>query len=325
MASRSRPVSSWTEKELLDGKPVESLVVILKTKGCSWHRQEGCLMCGYHLDSDPSIRDEELMAQVKTGLEKLEGQKILKMYTSGSFLNDNEISDELRREILGAISGKVDKLLVESRPEFISKDGIDEAKGFMDKLETAIGLESANETVSKKCVNKGFLFDDFVKAARTVKDTGASVRTYLLVKPPFMTEKEAITDAVGSARKAAEYSDVISFNPVNVQKGTLVEKLWRKAEYRPPWLWSVLEVLEGTKGLGPRIVCGPSGGGTSRGAHNCGSCDSSILKAIDEFSIGTRKDFKDINCQCKELWLDTLDLEIAMRTHADVQRILEWS
>jgi radical SAM enzyme (TIGR01210 family) len=325
MIPRSRPVSLWTEKELLDGKPVDSLVVILKTKGCSWHRHEGCLMCGYHLDSDPSIRDEDVLAQVKTSLERLEGQKILKMYTSGSFLNDDEISSGLRREILGTISGKVDKLLVESRPEFISKDAIDDIRGFVDKLEIAIGLESATETISSKCINKGFFFNDFARAARTVRDSGAGVRTYLLIKPPFLTEKEAIKDALESAGKAAEHSDVISFNPVNVQKGTFVEKLWRKAEYRPPWLWSVLEVLEGTKSLGPRIVCGPSGGGTKRGAHNCGSCDTSILKAIDEFSIGRRKDFKDMDCQCKELWMDTLDLEIAMRTHADVQRILEWS
>jgi radical SAM enzyme (TIGR01210 family) len=258
-------------------------------------------------------------------MEKLSCQRILKMYTSGSFLNENEISTGLRREILKAISGKVDKLLVESRPEFISKGAIDEVKGFMDKPEIAIGLESANETVSKKCINKGFVFDDFVKAATTVRNSGAGVRTYLLIKPPFMIEKEAIKDALESARKAAAYSDVISFNPVNVQRGTLVEKLWRKAEYRPPWLWSVLEVLEGAKGLGPRIVCAPSGGGTPRGAHNCGSCDRAVLKEIDEFSIGARTDFRNLECQCKELWLDILDLESAMRTNADSQRILEWS
>ncbi len=325
MTPGSKPVSTWTEKELLDGEAVDSLVVILKTKGCSWHRREGCLMCGYHLDSDPSIRDEDVLSQVKTALEKLDGQRILKMYTSGSFLNANEISTGLRRKILEAVSGKVDKLLVESRPEFISRDAVDDVKGFVDNLEVAIGLESANETVSKKCVNKGFVFDDFVKAATTARNAGASVRTYLLIKPPFMTEKESIVDALESARKAAACSDVISFNPVNVQNGTLVEKLWRRAEYRPPWLWSVLEVLEGTGGLGPRIVCGPSGGGTPRGAHNCGSCDPNILRAIDEFSVGTRRDFGDIECGCKALWRDTLDLEAVMRTNADVQRIFDWS
>jgi radical SAM enzyme (TIGR01210 family) len=325
MKSRSNPVSLWTEKELLDGRPIDSLVVILRTKGCSWHKQEGCLMCGYHMDSDPSIMDEDVLAQVKTAMEKLDGHEIIKMYISGSFFNENEISDGLRRDILETIGGKVKKLLVESRPEFISREVIEETLGFVSKLEVAIGLESANDTVSKRCVNKGFTFEDYKKAAGIAKTSGASVRTYLLVKPPFLTEKEAIGDALESARKATPFSDVISFNPVNVQRGTFIEKLWTKAEYRPPWLWSVIEVLEGSKDLGPRIVCGPSGGGTKRGAHNCGSCDRTILRAIDEFSIRNRRDFKEIGCQCKELWQDILDLEFAMRTYADSQRISEWS
>ena len=154
------------------------------------------------------------------------------------------------------------------------------------------------------------------------KDNGATVRTYLLIKPPFLTEREAIEDAVSSARIAAQYSDVISFNPLNVQRGTLVERLWNRAEYRAPWLWSVTEVLRRSEGLPSRLVCKPSGGGKARGAHNCGSCDERILEALDEFSVGLRKSFEEIGCPCRESWLDILELEGFMRTSADSQRII---
>jgi radical SAM enzyme (TIGR01210 family) len=321
MTSRSRYVSLWTEKELLDGELVDSLVVILKTKGCSWKKKEGCLMCGYHMDSDPSTRDEDVIDQVNATLEKLDCHKMIKIYTSGSFFDDDEISEKLRDDILESLEGRVEKLLVESRPEFISEEKVKKALRHVKNLEVAIGLESASDDVSKKCVNKGFIFEDFKKAATVLKGAGASVRTYLLIKPPFLTEMEAIEDASMSAERASEYSDVISFNPVNVQRRTPLERMWKRGEYRAPWLWSVLEVIDRSKDLDVRLVCGPSGGGTPRGAHNCGFCDKAILKALDEFSLDDRMDFDDIVCTCKEKWRDILELEGVLRSSSDAERI----
>jgi radical SAM enzyme (TIGR01210 family) len=318
---RSKPASSWSEKELLNGNVVDSLVVILKTKGCTWHKKSGCLMCGYHLDSDPSIGDDRILSQFQSVLGKTDGKDVMKVYTSGSFFNEEEVSKDLRRRLLESIEGQTQKLVVESRPEFISEDVINEALGHVKNLEVAIGLESASNLVLKRCVNKGFTFEDYEKAAVIARDGGATIRTYLLIKPPLLTEKEAIEDAIDSARIASEYSDVISFNPLNVQKSTFVDKLWKRGAYRPPWLWSVIHVLDEVKELDSRFVCGPSGGGTPRGAHNCGDCDSLILDALDEFSIGKRNAFDDIECSCRELWLDTMEIEGLIQTSGDAQRI----
>ncbi|MCK5548290.1 MAG: archaeosine biosynthesis radical SAM protein RaSEA, partial [Thermoplasmata archaeon] len=254
----TEPAASWSEKEVFNGSVEDSLVIILRTKGCSWHRRGGCLMCGYHFDSDPSVKDDDVLTQLESALGRIKEEKIAKLYNSGSFFDEEEISGKLRKKILEALEGKVEKLVVETRPEFISDKPIKDALGHVKNLEVAVGLESANDLVLEKCVNKGFTFKDFEKGATTARDAGASVRTYLLVKPPFLTEKEAIEDAVSSAKKAAKYSDVISFNPLNIQKGTLVEKLWRRGDYRPPWLWSVLDVIEKARDAEPRIICGPS-------------------------------------------------------------------
>jgi len=320
---RSKPVACWSEKDLYNDKVVDALVVILRTKGCSWQKKSGCRMCGYSVDSDPATQDEEIIAQLNSAFERSKGEDVLKLYTSGSFFDEAEISNELKQELLDIIGDKTKKLIIESRPVFISSDKVKESLNSVKDLEIAIGLESSSDIVLEKCINKGFRLDDYVTGARTARDAGATVRTYLLIKPPFLTEKEAIEDAVNSAKVAADYSDVISFNPVNVQRGTLVEKLWRQRTYRAPWLWSVVEVLEMSKGLGIPIICQPSGGGTPRGAHNCGECDKIILKALDEFSIGARESFDDLDCTCKEFWLDILELEGIMRTSADVQRIIQ--
>ena len=112
------------------------------------------------------------------------------------------------------------------------------------KLEIAIGLESSNPVVLDKSVNKRLRWPHFVKVCKLARDNGAEVKAYILLKPPYLSEKESIDDAVKSAIDAAPHVDKISINPVNVQKNTVVEKLWFRNEWVAPWLWSVVEVLK---------------------------------------------------------------------------------
>jgi radical SAM enzyme (TIGR01210 family) len=160
-------------------------------------------------------------------------------------------------------------------------------------------------------------------AAQLARATGATVKTYLLVKPPFLTEREAIEDAVRSGHDADAHSDTVSFNPVNVQSRTIVDRLFRRGEYRPPWLWSVVEVLERTRDLHAHVKSHPTAGGMVRGAHNCGSCDRKVVNAIEEFSLGLRREFDDLTCECKDVWRAYSDAQEFMLTPADPIAILE--
>jgi len=149
------------------------------------------------------------------------------------------------------------------------------------------------------------------------------VKTYLLVKPPFLTEAEAIEDAVRSGHDADPVSDTISFNPVNIQSRTIVDRLFHRGEYRPPWLWSVVEVLQRTKDLKAHVKSHPTAGGRVRGAHNCGTCDRSVVDAIEEFSLGLRTDFADLACACQDVWRAYIDAQGFMLTPSDPLAILE--
>ena len=212
-------------------------------------------------------------------------------------------------------------MLVESRPEFVN-DSVDKALDSVKSLEVAIGLESANDEVRQKCVNKGFRFADYESACKLLRGKGAAVRTYLLLKPPYLTERAAMDDVAGSIAKVAELSQIISVNPVNVQKGTVVENLWRKGLYRPPWLWSLIEVLKEVNISSTRLVSAPSGGGTRRGVHNCGKCDRPMLNAIQDFSLSQDvKLLKGWDCDCREEWLDWLELEAHAATTGDLSKL----
>ena len=110
-------------------------------------------------------------------------------------------------------------------------------------LYVAIGLETTNDDIREKSIDKGFTFEDFNRAVRAARNTGTGIKTYLLMKPLFLTEKEAMADMKQSLADLSGVADIVSMNTSSVQRGTDMERFWKQGAYRPPYLWSVAEVL----------------------------------------------------------------------------------
>ncbi|MFQ5909269.1 MAG: archaeosine biosynthesis radical SAM protein RaSEA [Thermoplasmata archaeon] len=219
-------------------------------------------------------------------------------------------------KILESALSSIERVLIESRPEFVSSERLRNLPS-LKRVEIAMGLESANDVVLQKSINKRMVFDDFRKASKVCADAGVKTRAYVLIKPPFLTEKEALVDAISTARLSSDLMDTISFNPINVQRNTLVEYLWRRGEYRPPWLWTVLDIVESTRDLGSRILVSTVGAGNRRGVHNCGRCDSSIIDFLESFSLNNQARPPELECECRNEWLDLLEIQGPMQTSVD--------
>jgi hypothetical protein len=310
--------AAWREKDFLHGEEVNAGVIVLSTRGCAWALRAGCTMCGYIYDSSRSVSQAEVLQQFKEGVAKIGDVAYLKVFNSGSFFDSGEIARETRQEIYRLVNSLgVKRLQVETRPEYITREVLEEAISVLEpELEVGIGLETTNDYIREVCINKGFTLAEFTRALNACKSTGAKVKAYLLIKPPFITEAEAIEDAVRSGIEASRMGvERLSFNPVNVQRGTLVEELFYKREYRPPWLWSVVEVIKRVKErVSIPVVCSPSGAGTKRGAHNCGKCDSRVLAAIRRFSSTQELRYiEELTCTCKQRWKEELNLEVFER------------
>jgi archaeosine synthase beta-subunit len=310
-----KPVKFWSEKDILNGKIVDAYVIIFRTKGCSWALKSGCSMCGYFNDSMwQDVSSQDLLAQLNIAMKKYTNQKFIKIFTSGSFFDSSEIKSNVRKKILNILFEKADKISVESRPEYVNDETLNDVKSIVGskKLEIGIGLETSNDYIRKKCLNKGFNFSEYKKAANVMKKHKVELKTYVLIKPPFLTEKESIKDAIKTAEDIKNITDSISFNPTNVQRNTFVNYLWNRRKFRPPWLFSIVEILKESKKFleDKKIKCDTVGGGNIRGAHNCKLCDKKFLDAIEEFSLTQNPNvFKDLDCECKEKWLDQLDIE----------------
>ena len=312
--SARRYVNLWTEPESIDGERVRAFVVILRTRGCYWADTKGCSMCGYSKDTlGRSATPEELAEQLASALRRYTGEPYVKVYTSGSFLDDREVDPESRSRFVAAFSGRARRLLLETLPEFATAERLDPLRSaFSGDLEVALGLESTDPTVLARYINKGASPADYLEAGDRVRSLGLRAKAYLLLKPPYLTEGEAVEDVVRSIGQAAPHFDTLSVNPVHIQNGTVVEWLYHRGRYRPPWLWSVAEALErGAAARGhARLVSFPTAGGLRRGAHNCGRCDAGVLHAIEEASLGQQFDrLGAMDCACRPTWTSERALE----------------
>jgi radical SAM enzyme (TIGR01210 family) len=315
-------ISTWTEKDVLDGKVVDAWVIIFRTRGCYWARKSGCSMCGYVNDVAIEVTEDDLRTQLESVLPEHHGQPFVKVYTSGNFFDEREVFPEVRAAILKGLGERCEKVMVETLSHLVRREPLEEGMRLAQKFEIALGLESANDVVLRHAVNKMWGLREHVRAAELAHEVGATVKSYLLLKPPFLTEREAIEDTVETAHAVDAASDTISINPMNVQRNTVVDYLFSRAEYRPPWLWSVAEVLRRCRDLKAHLKSHPTGGGMRRGAHNCGQCDGTFLRAIEVRSLGLGDTLDDLACDCREEWSDTLELQGFLQGAPDLSALV---
>ena len=298
------PVNLWSEDEALGTERVRAFVAILRTRGCYWADVKGCSMCGYAKDTlGRSASAEEIGSQLERILGRYREEPYVKLYTSGSFLDDREVDPESRVRIAKAFAGRARRLLFETLPEFAVEPSIGPVRdAFGGEVEVALGLESTQPDVLGRLINKGSPPSEYLAAADRVRSFGAHPKAYLLLKPPYLTEPESVADVVTSVQVAHDRFEAISVNPVHIQNGTVVEWLFRRGRYRPPWLWSLVDAMRaGAAARGStRLVTFPTAGGLPRGPHNCGRCDARVLAALEEASLSQEFGGLDaLTCECR--------------------------
>jgi radical SAM enzyme (TIGR01210 family) len=313
-----KPLAFWQGTDRHEKQERKTLTIILKSGGCSWNR---CLMCSYRHERYVGLSKKELADRLIRQLRfvthaiPIEDIEIIKLYTSGSFFDPDEVPHAVLEEAGALFRGKI--IIAETRPEYVNDEILGDFISRIDDgtnakpLYVAIGLETTNDRIREKSIDKGFSFDDYNQAVRAARSAGVGVKVYLLMKPLFLTEKEALTDMKQSLADLSGNADIISMNTCTVQRGTDMERYWKQGAYRPPYLWSVADVLATAP---MEVLCDPLGGGQSRGAHNCGECDREIIDAIKFYSMsGDRSVMQAVSnmeCPCREEWELVLSQEM---------------
>jgi len=319
----TEPATVYKTPEILpDGTHCTAATVIFRTRGCVWWWKSGCTFCGYFNDVRDDVTADDLFAQwdeAKRRLDDFEGCSMVKVYTSGTFFEDRENPPEWQEAILRETHERGLDLVIEAQAQMCTPEKIAWVAERHPGCTVAIGLEAYDDTVLRFHVNKGFSTKQWHRSIDMLRENGLRVKTYLLFKPPFMSEGDALQHTSKWISQVAPLSDDVSVNPMNIQKRTIVERLFRNREYRPPWLWSLVEMLEqvhdDVSKAGARIIVHPTAGGRIRGAHNCGACDMDIVAAIERYSVSADiGEFAGLDCDCKRVWRTEVDNDLSLPT-----------
>lgn len=314
----------------IDKKPELALTITLSPTGCEWAQKGGCTMCG---EFEGSYKEKILVRDPKFHISqfamaigdpqiwmaaKSENRNIswLRINQEGNFFNKAEMNPTAQFAILNLathIRG-LKKITVESRPQYLTEEVVKNiSRTFKNsdiQFEIGMGLEAKNEIIRNVCINKQGKNIDFIHAVSLLKQNGISPLAYIIIKPPFLTEAEAIDEAVETAHFAHEIGfERISFEPMSIHPYTLVDALRQTGDYCAPWLWSVVEIAKRCSDISDIVGIGGVGYYPipSSYAHNyCDlekDCDEQFLKAIMEYNrtrdIST---FDKLSCKCKVEW-----------------------
>jgi archaeosine synthase beta-subunit len=318
--NRSAAAETGVREELLNGQNYKRAVIYLLTNGCEWALKgaHGCTMCGHiakQTREDYKLSTNDLLRQFDDEYDRIDFNKypILNLYNNGSFLNDNEISPAARDRMLGIINmnPNIKMLVIETRPGYVTEENINSvAKIVTNKyVEVGIGLEIKNDHYRKICINKGFTALQYERAAQIIRKY-LNLRTYVLLKPLFLTEKEAIDNAVETIEYAFHVgARTISLEACTIQDYTLMKMLYDSQLYDTPWLWSIIEVIKRSNPLG-KLIIGlfkfyPS---PTMVPHNCDRCNTIVMEAIIKYNRTLdARELENIDCQCKREWRNILN------------------
>jgi hypothetical protein len=297
-------------------------MVILKAPGCSYARTSGgCTNCGFpqRFGTGKPVSTEDYVVQIKSALARIpagtQAPVEVDLYNSGSYFNPEEVPELAQSAMLALAAARheVASLLVETRPEYVIAARLERALSACrgKPLEVGIGQESASPEILSGRIHKGYTWEQFAAAARLMAGAGTGLLAYVLLKPINTGEREAIEDSVATARKVFALGHElkcpirVALEPCFVAPMTLLYHAFEQGRYRPPWLWSVAEVVSRVAPLG-RVLVGLSDEGMNplQAPHNCEHCTSRFRHALAAFNqTQDAAGLSAISCECHKRWL----------------------
>ncbi len=235
-----------------EGGMASILTIFLTNRECPWR----CLMCDLWrhtleetvpLGAIPRQIDYAVASDRKN--QSWTAPDWLKLYNAGSFFDPRAIP-KADWDAIAQHGRTARRVIVESHPSLIGDTVLPfrDLLGQDTRLEVAMGLETANPDVLEK-LNKRITLDGFAKAAGFLKTHGMDLRVFVLVKPPFLNETEALHWACRSTEFAFDCgADVVSLIPTRAGNGAM-EALAQAGDFGPPRLDTLEAALRHGIGL----------------------------------------------------------------------------
>jgi len=307
-------------------RAVSQLTFAIPGGGCKFWiqtRGRGCTFCGFPGltrkltlgdGNDDNYEGWRLSSDIfekmyQTAMANSEPAEKLAVFNGGSFFVDSELPPDFRTALLEDAASRpgVRQIMVKSRPEYISADALDEAEPVLaaeKHFMVGIGVESADDRVRNKLLAKGMKRAEIERAIRLMKERSIQVFAYAFLKAPGLSERDALQDARDTLAFLTDLGvDEIALSCAFVPPGTPLEAKYHAGAFRPPWLWTVRQIIEDAEAQGwPLSVGGFDDNPPPIAiARNCGRCDTLVLDCIDQFRTSGHI-APAPSCGCRQAW-----------------------
>lgn len=214
-----------------NGNVVPVATIFLTNRECPWR----CLMCDlWRHTLTQSVPRGAIASQIDHALKHLPQARQVKLYNSGSFFDARVIPPDDYPEIAARLDG-FERVIVESHPLLVGPETLRFRDMLKGKLEVAMGLETIHPLIGPR-LNKRVSLDQWQSAARFLSANAIAMRAFVLVKPPFMDEAEALLWAARSTEWAFDCgAQVVALIPTRDGNGAM-ETLAQAGEWSPPRL-----------------------------------------------------------------------------------------
>jgi archaeosine synthase beta-subunit len=228
----SRPYAFFVEDEYSSaGDLVQISTVFLTNRECPWR----CLMCDLWRNTlADALPRGAVAAQIDYALQRLPPARQIKLYNSGSFFDVQAIPLDDHPSIAKQVGG-FERVIVESHPALVGENCLRFRDRLRPSLEVAMGLETVHPEVLAR-LNKRMTIEQFAAAAALLREEDIDLRVFILVKPPFMREDEALVWAKHSLEFAFDCgATAATLIPTRAGNGAL-EELAAEGEFSSPRL-----------------------------------------------------------------------------------------
>ncbi|HWL74935.1 MAG TPA: hypothetical protein VNQ74_13785, partial [Burkholderiaceae bacterium] len=235
-----RPYAFLVEPECSPEGRIENVATIFLTnRECPFT----CLMCDLWKNTlDEPVAVGDIPRQIDFALDRLPAAEHIKLYNSGNFFDPHAIPVEDYSEIAARLPG-FRTVIVENHPRLCGDDCLRFRDAIDGTLEVALGLETTHPEVLRR-LNKQMTLDDFQRAAAFLLRENIQLRTFILLRPPFLSEAEGIDWAMHSIDYAFSLGiRCCSVVPSRAGNG-IMEHLQTGGQFAPPELRSMEAVLE---------------------------------------------------------------------------------
>ena len=241
-----RPHAFFVEAERSDaGEVVSVATIFLTNRECPWR----CLMCDLWKHTlEAPVPPGAIPAQIDFALGELRRTHDgplpqVKLYNSGSFFDRAAIPPSDHPAIAERLRG-FERVIVECHPALVN-DAVVRFRDLLGgtKLEVAMGLETIHPEVLPR-LNKRMTTEQYAAAADFLRRHDVALRAFVLVKPPFLDEAEALLWAQRSTEFAFDCgASVVSLIPMRPGNGAL-DELAAQGLFSPPALTTLERAAE---------------------------------------------------------------------------------